>query len=54
MKKYEWDEIDEYNTTERYNNIINAFIECIKEILKGNNWVMCQYDKSLNFETVWS
>ncbi len=62
MKKYEWDEIDEYNTTERYNNVINAFkkytdediIEYIKEILKGNKGFMCQYDKSLNFETVWS
>lgn len=62
MKKYEWDEKDEYNTSERYNNVIKAFknysnkniIEYIKEVLKGNKGFMCQYDKSLNFETVWS
>lgn len=62
MKKYEWDEKDEYNTSERYNNVIRAFknysnkniIEYIKEVLKGNKGFMCQYDKSLNFETVWS
>lgn len=62
MKKYEWDENDEYNTSERYNNVIKAFknysnkniIEYIKEVLKGNKGFMCQYDKSLNFETVWS
>lgn len=62
MRKYEWDEKDEYNTNERYNNVINAFknfssediIEYIKEVLKGNKGFMCQYDKSLNFETVWS
>lgn len=62
MKKYEWDEKDEYNTDERYNNVISAFknysnedmIEYIKEVLKGNKGFMCQYDKSLNFETVWS
>lgn len=60
MKKYEWDEKDEYHTNERYNNVISAFknfsndviIEYIKEILKGNKDFMCQYDKSLNFETV--
>ena len=62
MKKYEWDEKDKYNTSERYNNVIRAFknysnkniIEYIKEVLKGNKGFMCQYDKSLNFETVWS
>ncbi len=62
MKKYEWDEKAEYNTSERYNNVIKAFknysnkniIEYIKEVLKGNKGFMCQYDKSLNFETVWS
>ena len=27
-------------------------IEYIKETLKGNKGFMCQYDKSLNFETV--
>ena len=62
MKKYEWEEKDDYNTDERYDNVINAFdhysgediIEYIKEILKGNKGFMCQYDRSLNFETVWS
>ena len=47
---------------ERYNNVISAFknynnediIEYIKDVLKGNKGFMCQYDKSLNFETVWS
>ena len=62
MKKYEWDEDDEYYADERYDDVISAFknyadediIEYIKEILKGNKGFMCQYDRSLNFETVWS
>lgn len=62
MKKYEWDEQDEYHTDERYDNVISAFrnfssediTEYIKEVLRGNKGFMCQYDKSLNFETVWS
>lgn len=62
MKKYEWDEDDIYNTYERYNNVIEAFknykkenmVDYIIDILKGNKGFMCQYDKSLNFETIWS
>lgn len=62
MKKYEWDFEDTYQSDERYENVINAFknfnnediIEYIKNILKGNYGFMCQYDKSLDFETIWS
>ena len=47
---------------ERYNTVINAFrayrgndiISCIEEILKGRHGFMCQYEKGLNFETIWS
>lgn len=62
MKRYEWDEENTYKSNERYNNVINAMkkydnqniIEYIIDILKGNFGFMCQYDKILNFETVWS
>ena len=62
MKTYEWFGEDDYKSLERYNNVISAFknynnediIEYIKDVLKGNKGFMCQYDKSLNFETVWS
>lgn len=62
MKSYEWYGDDNYKSSERYDNVISAFknynnediIEYIKDILKGNKGFMCQYDKSLKFETVWS
>lgn len=61
MKKYEPKE-ETYYSSERYNTVINAFknysneevLEYIKDILKGKLGFMCQYKKSLNFETVWS
>lgn len=60
MKTYEWCGEDDYKSLERYNNVISEFknynneyiIEYIKDVLKGNKGFMCQYDKSLNFETV--
>lgn len=62
MKTSEWCTEDDYRSLERYNNVINAFrdyknedlFEYIMDVLKGNKGFMCQYDKSLNFETVWS
>ena len=29
-------------------------VEYIKNVLKGNYGFMCQYEKKLNFETIWS
>ena len=34
-------------------NIIKEELQ-FEESIKGNKGFMCQYDKSLNFETVWS
>lgn len=61
MKKYERMS-DTYQAKTRYHTVINAFqnynnenmIEYIKNILKGNLGFICQYEKTLNFETVWS
>ena len=61
MKKFEREE-ETYKSLERYNTVINAFrayrgndiISCIEEILKGRHGFMCQYEKDLNFETIWS
>lgn len=62
MKKYECFLEDTYRSDERYDVVVDAFkkydnsyiIEYIKDILKGNYGFMCQYDKKLNFDTVWS
>ena len=61
MKKFEREE-ETYKSLERYNTVINAFrayrgndiISCIEEILKGRHGYMSQYEKGLNFETIWS
>ena len=61
MKQFERED-ETYRSLERYNNVINAFkdysgqdaIGYIEEILKGKHGFMCQYEKGLNFETIWS
>lgn len=62
MKKYEWNGEDTYYSDERYNTVIEAIksyrneniIEYLQNLLKGKYGFMCQYEKRLNFETVWS
>lgn len=62
MKPYDASGGNEYNSLERYRVVMDTcqgnfgddFIENAKRLLKGENGFMCQYDKSLNFETVWS
>lgn len=61
MKQFEREE-ETYKSLERYNTVINAFINYsrkdminyMEEILKGNHGFICQYEKGLNFETIWS
>lgn len=61
MKQFERED-ETYKSLERYNNVINAFkdysgqyvVGYIEEILKGDHGFMCQYEKGLNFETIWS
>ena len=61
MKKYELAG-DTYKASERYMTVCNAFknynnedmVEYIQSILKGEHGFICQYEKALNFETVWS
>jgi predicted choloylglycine hydrolase len=53
---------DTYFSDERYNTVIEAIrnykkdniIEYLQDLLKGKYGFMCQYEKRLNFETVWS
>lgn len=62
MKQYECFLEDTYKSDERYSVVINAFknydnsniIEYIMNLLKGKYGFMCQYEKNLNFDTVWS
>lgn len=62
MKKYEWNGEDTFCSDERYNVVIDAIknynneniIDYLQNLLKGKYGFMCQYEKGLNFETVWS
>lgn len=62
MKKYEWDKENTYNSEERYNTVVNAIkkfdkendIEYLMNLLKGKYGFICQYEKKLYFETIWS
>ena len=61
MKQFERED-ETYKFLERYNAVIHAFknfsgediINYMEEILRGNHGFMCQYEKGLNFETIWS
>ena len=62
MKQYDDAHGNDYNSSERYSVVLNAFRTFIKEdfieetqqLLKGNYGFMCQYDNEPDFETVWS
>jgi predicted choloylglycine hydrolase len=61
MKKYDADS-NAYFSEIRYQTAYNSLkyleytdgIEHAKSILSGKHGFMCQYNKSLNFDTVWS
>lgn len=61
MKKYEM-KGDTYRANERYITVYNAFknyknenmLDYIQSVLKGEHGFICQYEKQLNFETIWS
>jgi predicted choloylglycine hydrolase len=62
MKKYDASNGNTYFSEERYKTAYEALknleyndaIEHAKSILTGKVGFMCQYDKSLNFDTVWA
>ncbi len=62
MKQYDDAHGNDYDSAKRYEVVINSFsnyinddvVETTKKLLKGDYGFMCQYDKDLNFETVWS
>lgn len=69
MKKYEWEGEETFSSEERYNTVLSAaadhfppasgstdsdWVMFLEKLLKGEFGFMCQYDKSLNFKTVWS
>lgn len=62
MKGYDFSDGNVYNSVERYNVVINSLPKLLKgdlvmntqKLLKGDYGFMCQYEKALNFETVWS
>ena len=63
MKLYDDANGNDYDSNKRYEVVINSFakglikddyIETSEQLLKGDYGFMCQYDKKLNFETVWS
>lgn len=62
MWKHDASNRNEYESKRRYSTAFNALlenntknpIEYAKEILMGKYGFMCQFDKSLNFETIWS
>ena len=55
-------ELDDWNSKERYDVAYNSLknqnnkysIECIKDILSGKYGFMCQYDRKMGVDTVWS
>jgi predicted choloylglycine hydrolase len=62
MWKHDASDRNVYYSEVRYQTAYNAFktvdysdgIEHAKNILSGKRGFMCQYDKALNFETIWS
>ena len=55
-------DLDDWNSKERYNTSYNALksqnnhfsLECVKDTLSGKYGFMCQYDRKLGADTVWS
>lgn len=62
MEKYDAGSGNEFFSADRYSTAFNAFqcndypdgVEYAKNILSGRYGFMCQYERSLNFDTVWS
>lgn len=62
MKRYDCSGGNDYDSAIRYQVVMDCFshlsnndlIEQSQQLLKGEYGFMCQYDKELNFETVWS
>lgn len=60
MVKYNADESNWYKTNDRYNCIEKCLtdskvsFDSAKEILSGKYGFVCQYEKSLHFDTIWS
>lgn len=62
MKQYDYSDGNVYNSVERYNVVVNSLPKLLQDdliantqkLLKGEYGFMCQYEKELNFETVWS
>ena len=62
MKQYDYSDGNVYNSVERYNVVIKSLPDILQgdliantqKLLKGEYGFMCQYEKELNFETVWS
>ena len=62
MRKHDASNRNVYFSGDRYQTAFNALknidysdgVEHAKNILSGKHGFMCQYDKALNFETIWS
>lgn len=62
MKQYDYSNGDVFNSVERYDVVIKSLpklmqgdlIANMQKLLKGEMGFMCQYDKELYFETIWS
>ena len=62
MKNFDYSDGNVYNSRERYDVVINSLskiidgniILYIQQLLSGKFGFMCQYEKELEFETVWS
>lgn len=61
MQKYQYDGIDDCHSHERYKTLVNACDNCkdfsidfAKDLLSGKMGFMCQYDRNLGLDTIWS
>jgi len=62
MKRYDYSDWNVFNSAERYNVVLSSLSKLLQgdlitntqKLLKGEFGFMCQYEKNLNFETVWS
>jgi predicted choloylglycine hydrolase len=62
MWKHDASDRNVYLSEDRYQTVYNALmnmdcsdgVEHAKDILSGNHGFICQYDKQLNFDTIWS
>ena len=60
MLKYQYDGEDDIHSHKRYETLKNALSNCnccvefSKELLSGKKGFLCQYDKKLGIDTIWS